>query len=67
MFTTHPGLIALSATMAMFIPAAGAQAAISQAQHQASRFQSNTQARHMTTRRARQSTKSLLRFGHNNW
>jgi len=56
MFTTNRKLIALSATMAMLIPAAGAQAATSQTQHQARHFQTPAQARHFTSRHSRRST-----------
>ena len=61
MFTTNPQLIAVAATLAMFVPAAGAQAAPTQAQHQARHFQTAGQARHLTNHDTRRSTAKYLR------
>ena len=63
MFTTNPQLIALPATLAMFIPAAGAQAASTQPQ--ARNLSSATTRRQMTTHHTSKSTAKYLRYGHN--
>ena len=62
MFTSHPKLTALAATLAMLIPAAGAQAATGRTQHHARHMVEATSQRHLSQQRADQSARQHRRY-----
>ena len=66
MFTTHPKLTALAATLAILIPAAGAQAASSRTEHQARQMIEASSQRHYSQQQADQSTRRHRHY-HGSW
>lgn len=66
MFTTHPKLTAIAATLAMLLPAAGAQAATSRTRHQARQTIEASSQRHYSQQRADQSTRRHRHY-HSTW